>query len=126
MLFYPFEITAMAGEGVVTVYSGFQHSGNYIIRSITVSKTIRHDEIKHIAGVEPFYLRRIRLSFFELIRNYSLFSTLFQNHVEYLRGCFGDIQIDNQIIWIFLPDNLLQGDVFGRDADFGRRYMFSI
>ncbi len=126
MLFYSFEITAMAGKGIVAVYSRFQHSGNYVIGRITVCETIRHNKIKHIAGVESFHFGSIRLSLFEFVRNGSLFFTLFQDNIECLRSCFRCIQIDNEIVRIFLFNYLLQSDVTGRDADFCRRYIFTV
>jgi len=93
MIFYSFQVTTMACKRIVAVYFSFQHSGNYIIRRITISKAVWHDEIKYVTGIETFHFGSRRSSLFKFVGDYSLLFTLFQDDFEFLWGCFRSIHV---------------------------------
>ena len=93
MIFDTFQVTAMACKRFITVYFCFEHSRNNIVRRVTIGKTVRHNQIKYITGIESFYIRSIVSTLFNFVRDNSFFFTLFQSYIERLGSRFRQIHI---------------------------------
>ena len=93
MIFDTFQVTAMACKRFITVYFCFEHSRNNIVRRGTIGKTVRHNQIKYITGIESFYIRSIVSTLFNFVRDNSFFFTLFQSYIERLGSRFRQIHI---------------------------------
>ena len=54
MLFNTGKVTAVAGVGIVTVYLVFGHACNLVIVRVPVGKTVGHQQVQCVGGVETF------------------------------------------------------------------------
>ena len=104
MVFNPLEVTSMTTELLVAVHLVFLHTRYDVVGRIAVGKAVGHDEVEHIAGIEALHFRGVWTALLELVRHDGFFPALLQDDVEGLRSCFRQVDIQQQVVRVFLLD----------------------
>ena len=118
------DITSVTSESLAAV-SLVRHSFHRVIGRVSVSETVRHDEIDHVGCREACALGRTFSAFCDLVRVFERFAVLGEYDVVCARLCICcDRYIDEKVVWTISLVHLLDrnalaafhGHVIGRDV----------
>ena len=116
----------MTGILFITVNFIFQHSRYYIVFRISVGKSVRHYQIKHIACCKSFNIGTFTYTFLKFIWYLSNLTTFLEYYIKLLCLRFIQVKINDKIIGIGLSDYFLQINIFTGNRDFGGRYVIAV